>query len=349
ARAVRGRGVPRPRRADGAAADSARRGVRRAARGSGPLRGLAARPPRDRPAVRARPRRDLLPALHLGHHRAAEGGRAHPPQLPLGDGRRVEDVVVRRREREPRGDAAVPHRGQRLGPGRAVQRRHEHHHARGEPRRDPEADRRARRHQRAVRARCAPDPARGAGRGADRLLERSIVYGASPISEEVLVRSMKTFGCGFVQAYGLTETTGGMVALVERDHDPGGARAELLRSAGQPWGDAELRIVDPESGRDLPDGEVGEIWIRSPQNMKGYWRNPEATAQCFPEGRSADGRGWFRSGDAGYLRDGYLFIYDRVKDMIVSGGENIYPAEIENALMSHPAVADVAVVGVPSE
>ena len=178
---------------------------------------------------------------------------------------------------------------------------------------------------------------------------RSIVYGASPISEEVLVRSMKTFGCGFVQAYGLTETTGGMVALVERDHDPGGARAELLRSAGQPWGDAELRIVDPESGRDLPDGEVGEIWIRSSQNMKGYWRNPEATAQCFPEGRSADGRGWFRSGDAGYLRDGYLFIYDRVKDMIVSGGENIYPAEIENALMSHPAVADVAVVGVPSE
>jgi len=110
-----------------------------------------------------------------------------------------------------------------------------------------------------------------------------------------------------------------------------------------------VRIVDPESGRDLPDGEVGEIWTKSSQNMRGYWRNPEATAQCFPEGRGEDGRGWFRTGDAGYLRDGYLYIHDRVKDMIVSGGENIYPAEIENVLMSHPAVADVAVIGVPSE
>jgi len=178
---------------------------------------------------------------------------------------------------------------------------------------------------------------------------RSIVYGASPISEDVLVRSMKTFGCGLVQAYGLTETTGGFVALVERDHDPGGPRAALLRSAGQPWGDAEIRIVEPESRRDLPDGEVGEIWVRSEQNMKGYWRNPQATADAFPEGRGADGRGWFRTGDAGYRRDGYLFIHDRVKDMIVSGGENVYPAEIENVLMGHPAVADAAVIGVPSE
>jgi long-chain acyl-CoA synthetase len=178
---------------------------------------------------------------------------------------------------------------------------------------------------------------------------RSIVYGASPISEDLLVRSMKTFGCGFVQAYGLTETTGCVVALVARDHDPGGPRADLLRSAGRPWGDVELRIVDPETCRDLPDGEVGEIWVRSAQNMKGYWRNPEATAECYPEGRGADGLGWFRTGDAGYLRDGYLYIHDRVKDMIVSGGENVYPAEIENALMSHPAVADAAVIGVPSE
>jgi acyl-CoA synthetase (AMP-forming)/AMP-acid ligase II len=110
-----------------------------------------------------------------------------------------------------------------------------------------------------------------------------------------------------------------------------------------------VRIVDPETLRGLPDGEVGEIWVKSSQNMKGYWRNPDATAQCFPEGRGADGRGWFRTGDAGYLRDGYVYIHDRVKDMIVSGGENIYPAEIENALMSHPAVADVAVIGVPSD
>jgi long-chain acyl-CoA synthetase len=178
---------------------------------------------------------------------------------------------------------------------------------------------------------------------------RSIVYGASPISEDVLSRSIATFGCGFVQVYGLTETTGCVVALPARDHDPGGPRAHLLRAAGQAWGDTELRIVDAETCRDLPDGEVGEIWVRGCQNMKGYWRNPAATAQAFPEGRGADGRGWLRTGDAGYLRDGYLFIHDRVKDMIVSGGENIYPAEIENALMGHPAVADAAVIGVPSE
>ena len=178
---------------------------------------------------------------------------------------------------------------------------------------------------------------------------RMIVYGASPITESVLVGSMQAFGCDFAQVYGLTETTGAVTALDPEDHDPGGPRAELLRSAGRPWGDAEIRIVDADSGRDLADGEVGEIWIRSSQNMKGYWRNPEATAEAFPEGRGDDGRGWFRSGDAGYLKDGYLFIHDRVKDMIVSGGENVYPAEIENALMAHPAVADAAVIGVPSE
>jgi acyl-CoA synthetase (AMP-forming)/AMP-acid ligase II len=178
---------------------------------------------------------------------------------------------------------------------------------------------------------------------------RSIVYGASPISEEVLVRSMETFGCRFVQAYGLTETTGGVVALEERDHDPGGARAHLLRSAGRPWGDVELRIVDPASRRDLGEDEVGEIWVRSAQNMKGYWRNPEATAECYPEGRGADGRGWFRTGDAGYLRDGYLYIHDRVKDMIVSGGENIAGSEIERVLYEHESVVEAAVVGRPDD
>jgi long-chain acyl-CoA synthetase len=178
---------------------------------------------------------------------------------------------------------------------------------------------------------------------------RKIVYGASPISEDVLVRSIEAMGCGFVQAYGLTETTGSIVALVAEDHDPGGPRAHLLRSAGRPWGDVELRIVDPASGENLPEGSVGEIWTRSAQNMKGYWRNPDATAEAFPDGRDDDGLGWFRTGDAGYLQDGYLFIHDRVKDMIVSGAENVYPAEIENVLMSHPDVADVAVIGVPSE
>ena len=178
---------------------------------------------------------------------------------------------------------------------------------------------------------------------------RSIVYGASPISEEVLVRSMKVFGCGFVQVYGLTETTGAITDLPAEDHDPGGPRAHLLRAAGRPWGDVEIRIVDAETSRDLGEGVVGEIWSKTRQNMKGYWRNPDATAEVYPEGRDANGLGWFRTGDAGYMQDGYLFIHDRVKDMIVSGGENIYPAEIENALMAHEGVADAAVIGVPSE
>ena len=169
-----------------------------------------------------------------------------------------------------------------------------------------------------------------------------VVYGASPITEAVLVGSMALFGCDFAQVYGLTETTGAVVQLDPADHDPGGERAHLLRAAGNRWGDAEIRIVDPESGDDLPDGEVGEVWVRSFQVMKGYWKNPEATAEAIVDG-------WFRTGDAGYQRDGYLFIHDRVKDMIVSGGENIYPAEIENALMKHDGVADVAVIGVPSD
>ena len=178
---------------------------------------------------------------------------------------------------------------------------------------------------------------------------RTIVYGASPISEEVLSRSMQLFGCDFVQAYGLTETSGAITVMLPEDHDPGGPRAHLLRSAGRPGGDVELRIVDPETLEDLDEGAVGEILCRTRQNMKGYWLNPEATAEAFPEGRDQTGLGWFRTGDAGSLRDGYLYIEDRVKDMIVSGGENVYPAEVENALMSHPAVADVAVIGVPSE
>ena len=178
---------------------------------------------------------------------------------------------------------------------------------------------------------------------------RSIVYGASPISEQVLVDSMKIFGCGFIQVYGLTETTGAITAMAEEDHDPGGPKAHLLRSAGKAWGDTKIRIVDEESTRDLADGDVGEIWIWSKQNMKGYWRNPKATEESYPEGRDENGVGWFRTGDAGYMKDGYLYIHDRVKDMILSGGENIYPAEIENVLMSHPAIADAAVIGVPSK
>ena len=178
---------------------------------------------------------------------------------------------------------------------------------------------------------------------------RTMIYGASPITEEVLVGSMELMGCDFVGAYGLTETTGGGTILRAEHHDPGGPNAHLLRSAGQPWADIELRIVDPETFEDLGEGEVGEIWLKSAVTLKGYWGDPEATAEVYPEGRDEDGVGWFRTGDAGYLSEGFLFIHDRVKDMIISGAENIYPAEVENALMSHPEVADVAVIGVPHE
>ncbi|HEX2651361.1 MAG TPA: long-chain-fatty-acid--CoA ligase [Burkholderiales bacterium] len=171
---------------------------------------------------------------------------------------------------------------------------------------------------------------------------KGISYGASPISEKVLVDAMRTFKCRFMQVYGLTETTGAITALSPEDHDPAGPKQSLLRSAGKPIDGVELRVVDPASGADCKEGQVGEVWIRTAQNMKGYWANPNATTQAFVER-------WFRSGDAGFLKDGYLFLHDRIKDMIVSGGENIYPAEVENALMQHPAVADGAVIGVPDE
>jgi acyl-CoA synthetase (AMP-forming)/AMP-acid ligase II len=184
----------------------------------------------------------------------------------------------------------------------------------------------------------------GAGE-ADYSSLRGISYGASPIPETVLVNAMRTFKCGFTQVYGLTETTGAITRLATEDHDPEGPKKHLLRSAGKPIDGVELRVVDA-AGRDCPEGEVGEIWIRSAQNMKRYWADPKATGEAFVD-RQSPGLSWFRSGDAGYLREGYLYLHDRIKDMIISGGENIYPAEVENALMRHPAVADGAVIGVP--
>lgn len=173
---------------------------------------------------------------------------------------------------------------------------------------------------------------------------RSIVYGASPITNEVLLRSMKTFRCPFIQVYGLTETTGAITQLPAADHATEGPGARLLRSAGKPFPWVELRVVDPATGRECARGEVGEVWTRSVQNFKGYWGKPEETARTL----GADG--WLRTGDAGFLDEaGYLFLTDRVKDMIISGGENVYPAEVENVLFDHLAVADVAVIGVPDD
>lgn len=168
-----------------------------------------------------------------------------------------------------------------------------------------------------------------------------LLYGASPIPLDLLRECIEVFGCGFVQMYGMTETCGTIVALPPEDHDPAGT--PRMRSAGKPLPGVEVAILDEEGDRLLP-GEVGEIATRSPANMVGYWNMPEATAETISED------GWLRTGDAGYMdEDGYIYIHDRVKDMIISGAENIYPAEVESAIYGHPAVADVAVIGVPSE
>ncbi len=166
-----------------------------------------------------------------------------------------------------------------------------------------------------------------------------LYYGASPIPLDVLRRSMAAFpNAGFIQCYGATETCGTVVYLPPQDHDvAGNAR---MRGCGKPFPGNDIRIVDAD-GNSLGPGQVGEICIRSVSVMTGYHRNPQATAKAVHDG-------WYRSGDAGYRdADGYLYIHDRVKDMIVSGGENIYPAEVENALHEHPAVLDCAVIGVP--
>lgn len=171
---------------------------------------------------------------------------------------------------------------------------------------------------------------------------RSIAYGASPITTPVLKDALRTFRCSFYGVYGLTESTGGVVQLDPEDHDPGGPREHLLRSAGKPLPWVELRVVDPATGRDLEPGRIGEVWLRAPNITPGYFERPEETAAALtPDG-------WLRTGDGGYLDDdGYLFLTDRIKDMIVSGGENVYPVEVEEVLAHHPDVAEVAVVGVP--
>jgi long-chain acyl-CoA synthetase len=170
---------------------------------------------------------------------------------------------------------------------------------------------------------------------------RYMMYGASPIPLPLLRECMDVFGCGFIQMYGMTETTGTVVALAPEDHDPAGN--ERMKGAGQALPGVEIAILD-DAGNHLGPGAVGEIATRSPANMKGYWNLPEATAATI------DADGWLRTGDAGYLdEDGYLYVHDRVKDMIISGAENVYPAEVESVMFGHPDIADVAVVGIPSE
>ncbi|GMM93164.1 long-chain-fatty-acid--CoA ligase [Qipengyuania sp. MTN3-11] len=168
-----------------------------------------------------------------------------------------------------------------------------------------------------------------------------VFYGAAPIPLDLLREAVATIpNADFVQVYGMTETTGTVAALPGEDHDTAGN--QRMRSAGKPLPGTQARIVG-EDGTELPRGEVGELVFRSPSNMLGYWNLPDATAEALRDG-------WMHTGDAAYMdEDGYIYIQDRMKDMIISGGENVYPAQVESAIYGHPAVAEVAVIGVPDD
>ncbi|MBN8499945.1 MAG: AMP-binding protein, partial [Sphingomonadales bacterium] len=168
-----------------------------------------------------------------------------------------------------------------------------------------------------------------------------IMYGAAPIPLELLRQCIAMFGAEFTQNYGMTETTGTICVLPPEDHSADGN--PRMRSAGKPVAGVEIVIRSPD-GKILPVGEIGEIVTRSSSNMLGYWKLPEATASTM------DADGWIATGDVGYLdEDGYVYMYDRAKDMIITGGENVYPAEVESGIYGHPDVLEVAVIGVPDE
>lgn len=164
----------------------------------------------------------------------------------------------------------------------------------------------------------------------------SVTCGAAAVPQ-ALIKAFLAMGVKVQQVYGATEVSGSATFW---SHE-----MDLARSDSQGKADfhARIKIVDPASGQTLPNGQVGEIWIKGPIVFKEYWGKPEATAEAKVDG-------WYRSGDMGRLDDeGYLYVVDRLKDMIISGGENIYPAELEAVIASHPAVAEVAVVGRPDE
>ena len=167
-------------------------------------------------------------------------------------------------------------------------------------------------------------------------------YGGAPMLVEDMMNAMRKLGPCLVQLYGQAESPMTITYLPHADHllDGDADQMKRLASAGIPRTDVEVKIVDTD-GNELPPGETGEIVTRSDLVMKGYWRDPDATAEALRDG-------WLHTGDLGYLDEhGYLFLMDRSKDMIISGGENIYPREIEEAIVGHPAVREVAVIGVP--
>jgi len=172
---------------------------------------------------------------------------------------------------------------------------------------------------------------------------RQIVYGASPMPEALIRRAVEVMPkVRFIQAYGQTECAPLLTATPSEVHDLNGPLASKLKSCGIAAPGVEVRILDT-AGKELPRGEVGEVCARGPNIMLGYWKQPEVTANTVREG-------WIHTGDGGYMdEDGFVYIVDRVKDMIISGGENVYSAEVENAIYRHPAVIECAVIGVPDE
>lgn len=168
-----------------------------------------------------------------------------------------------------------------------------------------------------------------------------LMYGAAPMPLELLKEAVRTMPqAGMLQVFGMTETCGSVSLLPPEDHSLEGN--ERMRSAGKAMPGVEIKIVDVD-GDELPRGEIGEIAVKSPSNMLGYWNLPDATKSSLRDG-------WMHTGDAALMdADGYIYIQDRIKDMIISGGENVYPAEVESAIYGHPAIAEVAVIGVPDD
>ena len=168
-----------------------------------------------------------------------------------------------------------------------------------------------------------------------------LMYGAAPMPLELLKEAVRTMPTTrFLQAYGMTETSGTISILPPEDHSLEGN--QRMRSAGKACPGVEIEVRSSDNV-EVPRGEIGEVCIKSPSNTAGYWKLPEATAKTI------DADGWLHTGDAGVMdADGYVYIQDRIKDMIISGGENVYPAEVESAIYGHPAIAEVAVIGVPS-
>jgi long-chain acyl-CoA synthetase len=171
---------------------------------------------------------------------------------------------------------------------------------------------------------------------------RRISYGASPIALPLLERTLDLFpGVEFASAYGMTETAASVCGNPPANHGPDARSSGLVRSVGRTGYGCEIRVVDSD-GCEVPRGTVGEVIIRGGCVMLGYWNRPEETAAALRSG-------WLHTGDGGYIdHDGHLYIVDRIKDMIVTGGENVYSAEVENVLSRHPAVSVCAVIGIPS-